>query len=68
MARHRPHQRRDQAAPFTPSEDAELARMVGCGLASDFWHVGLPGRRFGEIAERRLQLIEAGAVRRPALI
>jgi hypothetical protein len=68
MARHANWKRRAPAAPFTPAEDAELARMVACGLASDFWHLGLPDRPFGEIAERRLQLIQAGAVRRPALI
>jgi hypothetical protein len=67
MAR-RSTQRQAPAAPFTPAEDAELVAMVACGLASDFWHVGLPARRFGEIVERRLTLIQAGAVVRPRLI
>jgi hypothetical protein len=60
--------RRAPASPFTAAEDAELVRMVACGLASDFWHIGLPDRPFGEIADRRLQLIQAGAVARPRLI
>jgi hypothetical protein len=49
-------------APWSAEEDARLADMVRCGLASEFWKDSLPGRRFGEILERRLTLVEGGAL------
>ena len=42
--------------PFTDDEDAKLRDMIGCGLASDFWKDALPGRSFGEIADRAFTL------------
>lgn len=50
--------------PFTPEEDRELCQMVRCGLASEYYQASLPGRPFGEILERRLQLIETGQLQR----
>jgi hypothetical protein len=47
--------------PWTPAEDDKIVEVTRIGLASDLWHHALPGRTFGEIAERRLQLREAGA-------
>lgn len=57
---------RRRAAPFTPAEDAELCQMVRCGLAVEFYKDQLPGRPFGEILSRRLDLIESGRVTMPA--
>jgi hypothetical protein len=30
--------------------------MIAIGLSSDYWHLEFPDRRFGDIAERRLDL------------
>ena len=38
--------------------------MVRCGLASEYYQTVLPHRPFGEILERRLQLIETGQLQR----
>jgi hypothetical protein len=38
--------------------------MVRCGLSSEHYQLGLPHRHFGEILDRRLELIEAGQVQR----
>lgn len=56
------------ASPFTQDEDHELKQMVRCGLDCDFYQVGLPHRSFGEILERRLQLIQAGELERARAI
>lgn len=45
-----------QARPWSEEEDARLADMVALGVTSDAWPVQLPGRTFGEVAERRLDL------------
>jgi hypothetical protein len=45
-----------EALPWTPSEDAVLTEISAIGLANDFWPLALPNRRFGEIAERRVEL------------
>lgn len=42
--------------PWTAAEDALLRQMVADGLSCDGWAAMLPGRSFGEIAERRLDL------------
>jgi hypothetical protein len=42
--------------PWTPEEDQKLRDMMAVGLISDAWASALPGRRFGEICERRLDL------------
>ena len=55
---------RPPAAPFTLDEDAELKQMVRIGLSCDYYRIGLPDRGFGEILERRLQLIETGQLQR----
>lgn len=47
-------------APWTHSELEELKAMSACGLACEFWNVALPGRGFGDIANKRLELREAG--------
>jgi|TARA_Y100000815_G_scaffold141107_1_gene127664 hypothetical protein len=52
------------AAAFTLEEDAELKDMVRIGLDCNYYQVGLPDRGFGEILERRLQLIENGQLQR----
>jgi hypothetical protein len=41
---------------WTAAEDEKLREICAIGLASDHWHLALPGRTFGEIAERRLDL------------
>lgn len=56
------------AAPFTPAEDAELANMVRCGLDCTYYKLGLPDRPFGQILDRRLQLIQAGRLERAPAI
>lgn len=48
--------RRVPYAPWTAEEDAVLAEMVRVGVSSDFWTSLLPGRTFGEMAARRLDL------------
>lgn len=52
-------------APWTPEEEAKLCQMVSCGLCVDHYARELPTRRFGEILERRLELVEAGRVSHP---
>ncbi len=47
--------------PWTEAEDEKVVEIAQTGLSSDHWHLALPGRTFGQIAERRLQLQEAGA-------
>lgn len=42
--------------PWTPEEDATLVEIMTIGLANDFWSLALPDRRFGDIAERRIEL------------
>lgn len=67
MARHRPDWKRrpdGPAQPWTPDEEAILCDMVRCGLSCDYYKENLPGRRFGEILNRRLSLIERGDVQR----
>lgn len=41
---------------WTPEEDECLREAVRIGLCSDAWGAAFPGRTFGEIAERRLDL------------
>ena len=50
--------------PFTIEEDAELKQMVRIGLCCDYYKLGLPSRSYGEILERRLQLVETGELQR----
>lgn len=61
MARRKP-----APLPWTEDEDARLADMIQCGLCVDFYPVGLPSRPLGDMLERRLQLIDAGTVTKPA--
>lgn len=63
-----PHAAQMPAAPFNADEDAELTNMVTCGLACEYYRIGLPHRPFGQILERRLQLIQAGALQRATAI
>lgn len=42
--------------PWTAEEDASLADICRIGLSSDYWTMAIPGRSFGEIAERRHDL------------
>lgn len=56
------------AAPFTQDEDRELTQMVRCGLDCTYYQIGLPDRGFGEILERRLQLIQSGKLERARAI
>lgn len=46
----------DGQPPWTEEEDETLREITALGLVSDAWPSALPGRRFGEIAERRLDL------------
>jgi hypothetical protein len=70
MARRRrnPQRVRQQARPWAPDEERLLIDAVSCGLSSYFWRYAFPDRQFGEIADRRLELIEAGVVRLAKLI
>lgn len=54
--------------PWTPEEDEKVAEIARIGLASDHWTLALPGRTFGEIAERRLSLREQGLCPMPPII
>ena len=56
--------KRPPPAPWTAEEDAELANMITCGLCAYFYQVGLPHRPFGEILQRRLDLVHSGQVQR----
>lgn len=58
--------RRQYPKAWTPEEDKALADMIRCGLSVDYY--ALPGRSFGEILDRRLELVEAGAVAHPKAI
>lgn len=51
--------------PWTPEEESKLIEIASIGLDSAFWHLALPNRRFGEIADRRLELREAGLISYP---
>jgi hypothetical protein len=51
--------------PWTAEEDAEVIAIANCGVNSWAWQTNLPDRSFGEIAERRLELREAGEAGRP---
>jgi len=42
--------------PWSPEEDEALAEICSIGLASDFWRLALPDRRFGDIVDRRRDL------------
>jgi hypothetical protein len=72
MSRHRPRypSRRGpqplERQPWTPDDDAKLIDMVRIGLCVDYYGPSFPDRRFGDILERRLELREAGIVRKPA--
>lgn len=59
------HPRKDPPSrPWTPEEDERLAAMLRTGLASEFWHLEFPDRRFGELTDRRLDLgLPTGRVR-----
>lgn len=61
MARTPPSWRkRPKPKPWTDEEDAEIIRATACGLCLDHFH--LEGRLFGDVLERRCELIEAGLV------
>lgn len=64
MRRRNPTWTPRRTRPFTPQEDQELCQMVRCGLSAEFYKDNLPGRAFGEIVDRRLDLIKAGVLRR----
>lgn len=52
--------------PWTADEDAALIAATSCGLSVD--HLKIEGRSFGEVMARRLELIEAGTVKRARAI
>jgi len=64
----RRRQPRPLPAPWSPDEDAKLADMVNLGVTTEAWPVQFPARRFGEVLERRLELIEAGRCQHPPLL
>jgi hypothetical protein len=47
---------RPPSLPWTAEEDAILVELCRIGASSDLWPTALPRRRFGEVAERRLDL------------
>lgn len=57
-------------APWTPTEDAALTSIATMGLCTTFsseaYRNALPDRRYGEVLERRLELVEAGSLTLPA--
>ncbi|QJU59845.1 hypothetical protein HL653_20730 [Sphingomonas sp. AP4-R1] len=42
--------------PWTPDEDRTLVELCQIGATCDIWKTVFPDRRFGEVAERRLDL------------
>ena len=68
IPRRRPNWTPRSGHPFTQDEDRELCTMVRCGLSSEFYQQALPHRHFGEILDRRLQLIETGQLQRARAI
>ncbi|WP_225205073.1 hypothetical protein [Novosphingobium huizhouense] len=63
IPRRKPAWSRPLAVPFTPQEDEALCQMVRVGLSCDYWQAQLPGRTFGELLERRMDLIDRGVLR-----
>lgn len=53
---------RAPAAPWSEAELEELKTLSRVGLASQFWHVALPSRRFPEIINKREELRERGGL------
>lgn len=51
--------------PWTPEEEARLIDAAGCGLSCDYWKDIFPDRRFGDVADKALNLREAGQLRYP---
>jgi hypothetical protein len=53
-------EKRPPSHPWTEAEDAKIVEMTRLGVSNHLWETELPGRRFSEIAERRLELREQG--------
>jgi hypothetical protein len=51
-----------QRGPWKPEEDAQLIDATRCGLSVDYIAIG--DRTFGEMLQRRLELLSSGAVQR----
>jgi hypothetical protein len=56
MARSRRKFTRPVARPWSDEEDERLFELCRLGASSDLWPTVFPDRRFGEVADRRLDL------------
>ncbi len=56
--------KRPPRRPWSPDEDDALADMLSCGLAVEFWQHELPERDFGDILQRKLELVTTGQAQR----
>lgn len=54
--------------PWTQAEDDKLVEMAAVGASSDTWERCFPRRTFGEVADRRAQLRDAGTLKLAKLL
>lgn len=58
----------DPRPAWTAEEDARLIDMASAGLCGTQWEAIFPERRFGDVAERRMELVDAGRIKLPRRI
>ena len=58
----------DPRPAWSDDEDARLIEMAGAGLCGTQWEAIFPERRFGDVAERRMELVDAGRLKLPRRI
>ena len=58
----------DPRPPWSDDEDGQLIEVAQAGLCCTKWDAIFPDRRFGDIAERRMELVDAGRIKLPRSI
>lgn len=58
----------DPRPPWSADEDARLIEMASVGLCGTQWEAIFPDRRWGDVAERRMELVDAGRLKLPRSI
>ena len=58
----------DPRPVWTADDDARLIEASEAGLCTTHWDAIFPERRFGDIAERRMELVDEGRIRLPRSI
>ncbi len=68
VARRRNMRKVDPRPPWSDEEDQRLIDMAQAGLCGTQWVAIFPDRKWGDLAERRMELVDAGKIKLPRSI